>query len=86
MPCDPVRLRDGTMAIVCSRGSRRRPAHCDFCGEPHEKLCDFRLPSGRTCDKKLCRQHATHRAPNWDYCPEHKNAPHQGQLEILAVV
>jgi hypothetical protein len=56
---------------------------CDFCDQPHTKLCDYPMNPG-TCDKKLCEQHVTevgamhiNRGPGrsgfttLDYCPDH---------------
>lgn len=34
-------------------------------------LCDFRLPSGATCDMPLCADHATQVGPDRHLCPRH---------------
>lgn len=31
---------------------------CQFCGALSNLLCDGKLPDGKTCDKRICRQHA----------------------------
>jgi len=46
------------------------------------KLCDFKLPSGATCDKPICDFHATSGGKNIDYCPEHKHAAPQPALPL----
>jgi hypothetical protein len=44
MGCDRVKLRDGSIFIVCSRGKRRgKAAPCSVCGAPSTRLCDFPL-------------------------------------------
>lgn len=37
-------------------------------------LCDFRLPSGATCDMPLCAEHATRIGPDRHLCPRHVGA------------
>ncbi|MEY5100128.1 MAG: hypothetical protein RJA36_2847 [Pseudomonadota bacterium] len=37
-------------------------------------LCDFRLPSGATCDMPLCAEHATQIGPDRHLCPRHVGA------------
>lgn len=65
-------MPDGTAAIVCSRGRRRR---CAICGEiGAEKLCDGPPPIGskrKTCDRPLCSKCATHvPGHDLDFCPQ----------------
>lgn len=52
----------------------RRPTFkkCHYCDAPHNYLCDFKLPNGKTCDRPMCFRH-THRGaePNTDFCHKH---------------
>jgi hypothetical protein len=74
MTCQKINLGDGTVAIVCSRS--RKAAKCQFCQEPHTRLCDYPVAPGKTCDAKLCGWHAHRVGPEKDYCPTHaKEAP-----------
>lgn len=74
MPCYHVPTAH-KVTIVCTR-ERRAPApqRCVCCGGTRDlKLCDGPHPSKRdpnaTCDAPICRYHALHVAPDWDYCP-----------------
>lgn len=71
MTCEHVRI-GGTVAIVCTRGRRRRP-QCQEpgCTRPGERQCDFPIGKGKTCDRYLCTGHAVPQGPNRDYCPGH---------------
>jgi hypothetical protein len=70
--CEHINLGDGNFAIVC--GVRRGPrAKCSFCRRrPHEKLCDFDLGNGKTCDAKMCDSCSTKIGPDRDLCPAHR--------------
>ena len=68
--CDFLHFPDGSVAIVCGRGQRRRKS-CVQCGQPSEVLCDHRNGDGRTCDAPLCRTCARHVGRNRDYCRAH---------------
>jgi len=64
----------GGFAIVCSRGSHRAPCQIDGCSRPSTKLCDFPLAgrkAGKTCDRRLCDQHARAQGQDVDFCPTH---------------
>lgn len=50
MPCDVK----GNM-IICSRTKVKRCAYCD---RPPERLCDYRLANGKTCDTPMCAGHS----------------------------
>ena len=74
------RLPDDTgafMAIVCTRGSRKR---CNFkrsarekmCGADAHVLCDFRTAPGKTCDAPPFPRHSVPVGKNVDYCIEHQ--------------
>lgn len=67
-----IKMPDGSTAIVCVRGGKK-PALCDYCAKLHSKLCDWPMDDKgtKTCDKKLCDDHAHNVGPDRDYCPEH---------------
>jgi hypothetical protein len=72
MPCDPVKLPDGGMALVCSRGRRSRP--CRYCGRASSRLCDFPVLRGLhkgTCDTPICERCTTRIAGDGDLCRVH---------------
>lgn len=74
MPCESVRLPDGTTAIVCSRGGRRPKGKACFaqaCRGPAYWQCDFELPDGKVCDRWCCERHRRGVGPNEDHCLEH---------------
>lgn len=79
MICDRISLPDGSSAIVCSAGRRKR---CS-CGRPATLLCDWKVPTRRsgTCDADLCASCTTSPAPDKDLCPEHAEAFRQWQAE-----
>jgi hypothetical protein len=58
-------------AIICRRYERGYGA-CAFCGKPGNKLCDFPLREGKTCDARMCVKCAAHVEPDTDYCPIHR--------------
>lgn len=56
MPCEWLKMSDGTVVhINRGRGGRKRQV-CKFCKMPHSegKLCDFPLEGGKTCDAAMC--------------------------------
>jgi hypothetical protein len=72
MPCHPVKLFDGSTAIVCSRGSTRK--RCAYCGRASDRLCDFPvLRDGKrtTCDAALCSRCTTRITGDRDLCRSH---------------
>lgn len=69
MPCTPVKLPDGTVAIVCGR-SRRGPS-CKDCRAPATLLCDYPVGAGKTCDRRVCEGHAHEIGPDLHYCRTH---------------
>lgn len=68
MTCRPINLGGGVTGIVCSRG--KRPILCK-CGARGNKLCDFPIGDGKTCDKGMCDRHAVPMGKNMDYCQIH---------------
>lgn len=67
--CEIVKLGE-TTAIIC--GGRHAKKKCRWCGSPADLLCDFPLAEGKTCDAPMCEDHATGKAANVDYCPNHR--------------
>lgn len=81
MTCHRIDLGDGTFAIACTRGPRRKAAPCLYCGKrEHTKLCDHEVSPGKTCDRKLCEACAVHVGPNRDLCPDHAKVARQQNL------
>jgi hypothetical protein len=72
MPCETIRDANGNVTfILCGR---RRHQPCKFCHERAvEKLCDYPVAKGKTCDAGMCAACATNIAPELDYCPTHKH-------------
>jgi len=77
MECTRIVIPGG-VAIICSRGGRRR--YCVVCGRLAGFLCDFPLAgkkNGRTCSRPLCERCKRSQAPalspgdSLDYCPTH---------------
>jgi hypothetical protein len=52
--------------------ARARRKQCSTCGAPADKLCDYVIAEGKTCDAPICGKCALHREPDCDYCKEHK--------------
>ena len=85
MPCHTMKISGGGYAIVCTRGRKAKP--CAFCGKPSDKLCDWPVGNGKTCDAEMCndcartlgRQHTdtgfgmTRLNDTIDVCPIHRN-------------
>ena len=65
-----IDLPNGGRAFVCVRGPHRNKV-CSVCRGPGDKLCDFPLGGGKTCDKPLCSRCAVHTEPDTDVCPSH---------------
>lgn len=62
------------VGIVCFGHTRRAGCSVGNCRRPHTRLCDFPLGAGRTCDQKICDQHAA-QVDGADYCPFHAGQP-----------
>lgn len=66
-------MPDGTMVHVRMAKERRRD--CKVCGRKCTsrwlRECDFKLPSGKTCDLLMCTNCAEAIGPNEDLCPVH---------------
>jgi hypothetical protein len=73
MTCTPVKLADGSRAIICSgRRARRR---CCGCGKPADLLCDWKVKGkvSGTCDTPICSLCTHVPAPGKDLCPTHRD-------------
>ena len=75
------------MSVHINMGRKRAPAPCAARTTPANPivpsqrccgvsvyLCDFKLPSGATCDMPLCAEHATQVGPDRHLCPRHVGA------------
>lgn len=69
MPCYTIPMPNGDVAFL--RGNLG--PHCveQSCGRPSEILCDYPVGRGKTCDRKLCPDHAHHVGGDLDYCEVH---------------
>lgn len=68
--------------ITCRRSALRVRCSIEGCIREHTKLCDFPLKgrkAGKTCDKKLCDEHATKVGPDRDCCPAHASLTKRDQ-------
>lgn len=70
MPCIDLKIPGG-VAIVCTRGRGGRWGPCYACSAPHEALCDWPVGKGKTCDRRLCRQHRARQGGDVDWCHFH---------------
>ena len=68
MGCLTINTPTGKM-FICGKGMK--PIHCKECGCHSEYLCDFPVGKDKTCDAKLCDDHAHEVAPNIHYCKSH---------------
>lgn len=75
MTCETFRFPDGGVAIICSPRQRRRKCSVAGCTEAGTRQCDYRLGSGRDCDKHLCAGHAVKMGDDVDFCPDHPRQP-----------
>ena len=73
MTCRTVQLDDHRHAIICMHdGHRHRIAtSCGHCATRATRLCDWKMPRGRTCSQPLCDEHAHAPALDKDLCPRH---------------
>jgi len=72
VPCNPVKLPAGGMAIVCTRG--RRVKQCSSCSRAGDRLCDFpveRVGKAGTCDRSICHRCSTRISGERDLCRAH---------------
>lgn len=74
MPCEHIRMHDGTVMIV--RYAKRRAKRCGFCNGKATRECDYELGrtlDGRpiTCDAPICSACARPIGEEKDLCPRH---------------
>jgi len=72
--CDNVKLQDGGMAIVCTRGRSQRRYRCCACTLAGGYQCDWKTGPTKTCDAYICPEHALEVAPGKHICPAHQEA------------
>jgi len=69
-----LKMPDGTVIHV--RMAKPRSRRCTLCDglTPASRLreCDFKLPTGKTCDRLMCAECAARVGPDKDLCPEHR--------------
>ena len=63
MPC--YKTKDGVH--ICGELG----PHCEDCSDVSAFLCDFPVGKGKTCDRHMCKDHATEVAPDVHYCKGH---------------
>jgi len=74
MPCNFMYDGNGQlMGIACS--GRAKPKKCHYCKRPSDKLCDFKMTNGRTCDLQICERCSIHQEPDIDQCKVHSEIP-----------
>jgi len=69
--CRTITTAPGVTIISCGRRRREPPCSVPGCTAEGTQLCDFKLTSGKTCDRRLCCGHATTISKNVDHCPAH---------------
>lgn len=82
MTCTPIKMPDGSTAILCERGRRGRQCSEPGCSRPAVVLCDYPLSgrkASRTCSRALCEGHRRQQqrfadtahddSDSVDYCP-----------------
>lgn len=61
---------NGGIIFMCG-DDRLQPNPCRDCCIEADYLCDYPVGNDKTCDAKLCRDHAVEIAPNIYYCRKH---------------
>lgn len=80
MPCERIRLDNGSVAIVCTtRRGKQATKLCETCMCTATLLCDWKVGKKanghvKTCDTGICSKHATEVAPDKHLCPTHASA------------
>ena len=58
MPCEWLKMADGSIVHINRGRSRDKTIRCKFCNRDYKqstgKLCDFPIGDGRTCDAAMC--------------------------------
>lgn len=76
MVCRPMRDAEGRpIGIVCGPKTPQRRCSEPGCTKPSTVLCDWPVEGvhrpEKTCDRKLCQEHAHRVGRDTDYCPQH---------------
>lgn len=73
MTCSPVKLPDGTRAIVCHKGAPIQQCSVDGCFEFATHACDWKVGERQdgTCSMPMCDKHRTNVGKGKDLCPRH---------------
>lgn len=97
MPCEWLKGPDGSVIHINRGRGRGKAKTCPFCKRGRvEKLCDFPIGNGKTCDAEMCSQCATQRGhqdidlghgfkrlnDTIDVCPLHKSQPFPCKEEV----
>jgi hypothetical protein len=64
-----MRMPDGAVGLIC--GNFGKPCHC---GAVADFECDYPIGGGRTCDARLCADHAVVVGKNRHLCQTHARA------------
>lgn len=75
MPCYTGHAESGMKFFLCGNLG----AHCSYCGDVGEFLCDYPVGNGKTCDRQVCKSHANEVADDVHYCHSH----HQEWMEFI---
>jgi hypothetical protein len=61
----------GPLQAVFHMCGKNLPNACSVCGYIGGRLCDWKMPNGKDCDRSLCAHCSTSPAPDKDLCPQH---------------
>lgn len=53
------------------RPAKNAPLACAVCWDMGGRLCDWKLPNGKDCDRSICASCSTSPSPEKDLCPPH---------------
>lgn len=90
MTCKHFTLPNGAVGIACTRGSGKTWCEEKKCRREATILCDYIVGFEKTCDRPICRKHATCTgvefrgtpdADTIDYCREHTDMARPSELE-----
>jgi len=75
MACRTIRVEhkgELRKAFICGDGLEGTTI-CRVCGDMADRLCDYPIGNGKTCDSALCKYHSVKIKGDIDYCPEHSS-------------
>ena len=64
--------RDPSFTILCTGRRGRERKFCSYCDSFSDRLCDARITSTKTCDRRLCRRCSIRVGTDHDYCKAHR--------------